>query len=88
MTHREFFLQGERWEVWEVRPGERGEPREVRPELAAGWLAFGSSTENRRLAPIPPGWTELPSEALGELCEKAAFVRDRGESGMWPRFSG
>ena len=88
MTHREFVLHGERWEVWEVRPGERGEPRDVRPELTGGWLAFGSSTETRRLAPIPAGWTELPTDALGELCERAAFVRDRGESGVWPRFRG
>jgi hypothetical protein len=89
VTHREFFdLQGQRWEVWEVRPGEREEPRTVSPGLAGGWLAFGSSTEKRRLAPIPAGWRELPTEALAELCEKAAFVRERGESGIWPRFRG
>ena len=88
MTHREFFLHGKRWEVWAVRPGERGEPREVSPELTQGWLAFGSATEKRRLAPIPSGWAELPDDALGELCEKATFVRERGESGIWPRFRG
>jgi len=88
-VHREFLDQsGQRWEVWEVRPGERGEPRTVSPELTGGWLAFGSSTEKRRLAPIPAGWTELTAEALGQLCEKAMFVRERGESGHWPRFRG
>ena len=87
MSHREFFdVQGQRWEVWEVHP--RGESRGVRPDLAEGWLAFGSSTEKRRLAPIPAGWKELPTEALGDLCDKAAFVRTRGDSGSWPRFRG
>ncbi|MGQ0713120.1 MAG: hypothetical protein ACT4PJ_05240 [Gemmatimonadaceae bacterium] len=87
--HREFVDQkGRRWEVWEVRPGARGEARPVRAELAAGWLAFESEEEKRRLAPIPSGWNELTPEALAELCESAAFVRERGESGHWPRFVG
>lgn len=88
MTHREFFFDGQRWEVWEVRPGVRGEPRTVSPQLTQGWLAFGSATEKRRLAPIPGGWAEFSDEALGDLCKKATFVRERGESGIWPRFRG
>jgi hypothetical protein len=87
VTHREFLdLQGQRWEVWEVHP--RCESPAVRSDLAERWLAFGSSTEKRRLAPIPAGWNELPAEALGDLCDKAAFVRKRGDSGSWPRFRG
>ena len=89
VAHREFFdLRGQRWEVWEVRLGERGDARTVKPELAEGWLAFESSEEKRRLAPIPGGWTEMPAELLGQLCDRAVFVRERGESGMWPRFPG
>lgn len=87
MPHREFLdSQGRRWEVWEVHP--RVEARPVLPELAEGWLAFESSWEKRRLAPIPRGWLDFPAEALQKLCQKALFVRERGESGVWPRFTG
>ena len=87
MAHREFFdPQGRRWEVWEVHP--RVATRPVLPELAEGWLAFESSWEKRRLAPIPPGWWDLSAEALQKLCQTALFIRDRGESGVWPRFPG
>ena len=88
MAHRVFFLEGRRWEVWEVRLGERGERRAVSPGLEGGWLTFESSAEKRRLAPIPDGWEELPTETLARLCEGAMFVRERGESGDWPRFPG
>ena len=89
MSHREFFdLHGQRWEVWDVRLGDRGEARAVRPDLAEGWLAFESSSEKRRLAPIPSGWSDLPEELLGQLCARAKFVRERGDSGSWPRFPG
>ncbi|HJU66755.1 MAG TPA: hypothetical protein VJ650_00810 [Gemmatimonadaceae bacterium] len=88
MSHRVFFLGGQRWEVWEVRLGERGERRTVSPGLSGGWLTFESSAEKRRLAPIPERWEELPEETLAELCEGAVFVRERGDSGDWPRFPG
>jgi hypothetical protein len=89
VAHREFVdLRGLRWDVWEVRVRERAGVRQVRPELREGWLTFESEMEKRRLAPIPEGWTELSSDALARLCEKAAFVRERGESGYWPRFPG
>ncbi len=88
VAHRVFFLEGERWEVWEVRLGRRGERRTVSPQLTGGWLAFESSTEKRRLAPIPERWEELPVETLASLCQGAVFVRERGESGDWPRFPG
>lgn len=88
MAHRVFFVAGDRWEVWEVRLGERGAERTVSPHLKEGWLAFESSAEKRRLAPIPEHWEELPVETLARLCENAAFVRERGDSGDWPRFPG
>lgn len=84
MAHRVFHRHGRRWEVWEVRL--RDGRRSVDPELTEGWLTFESMLEKRRLAPIPDGWEELDDEALGRLCESAVFVRERGESGFWPRF--
>ena len=86
MAHRVFYRQGVRWEVWEVRLGERGGRRSVDPQLAGGWLTFESTSEKRRLAPIPEGWDALEDETLVQLCDSAAFVRERGESGLWPRF--
>ena len=44
----------------------------VRRQFAEGWLAFETAGERRRLAPIPPGWEELPEDKLRELCERAA----------------
>ena len=83
MAHRVFHRGGQRWEVWEVH---RREGRSVDPELTEGWLTFESALEKRRLAPIPEGWDELDEEALARLCDGAVFVRERGESGVWPRF--
>jgi hypothetical protein len=84
VAHRVFYRHGRRWEVWEVHPREGR--RSVDPELIEGWLTFESMLEKRRLAPIPPEWEELDDEALAALCESAVFVRERGESGFWPRF--
>jgi hypothetical protein len=85
MAYREFFDEGgQTWRVYEVRPGEGG--RVVSAQLAGGWLTFESSAEKRRLAPIPAGWFELPEDSLLSLCGEAMFVRERGESGIWPRF--
>ena len=86
MAHRVFHRQGQRWEVWEVRLGANGGRRSVNPELSGGWLAFESPIEKRRLAPIPEGWEDLDDESLAELCDRAVFARERGESGLWPRF--
>ena len=88
MAHRVFFVAGQRWEVWEVRRRGQGEGRTVSPALEEGWLAFESAMEKRRLAPIPEDWEEMPVETLARLCEGASFVRERGDSGDWPRFPG
>jgi hypothetical protein len=89
VPHRDFIdTQGERWEVFDVRPRQGSEARAVRPELSDGWLTFESRTEKRRLAPIPTDWEDLPTETLADLCEKAVFVRERGDSGNFPRFPG
>lgn len=51
---------------------QRAERRLVVPnELRQGWLVFASTTERRRLAPIPPNWTALPEAELRRLAEDA-----------------
>jgi hypothetical protein len=49
------------------------------PNMSAGWLAFESGTERRRVSPIPPGWEEASDSELAGLCAKAnpAVVRPR-----------
>ena len=39
--------------------------------LENGWLAFESSNERRRLAPIPAGWENVPEQELESLCRNA-----------------
>jgi hypothetical protein len=39
---------------------------------AGGWLAFESSVERRRLAPIPPGWHDASDDELAEMCASAS----------------
>ena len=46
----------------------------VEAALAAGWLCFESTSEKRRLAPIPSGWETLPTDSLTFLCGRAAPV--------------
>lgn len=46
----------------------------VEAALAAGWLCFESTTEKRRLAPIPSGWETFPTDSLTFLCGRAAPV--------------
>lgn len=49
-------------------------PTFLSQSLQAGWLAFESPAERRRLAPIPPGWDRLCDAALERLCERAEPV--------------
>ena len=44
------------------------------PGLEAGWLAFESSAEKRRLVPIPERWDERSDAELEELCRTARSV--------------
>jgi hypothetical protein len=40
--------------------------------MAGGWLAFESSTgEKRRLTPVPDGWEEFPNAKL-DVCRELA----------------
>jgi hypothetical protein len=61
---------GVRWRVWATTPS-RGN---VRPQFAAGWLAFESGSERRRLAPIPIGWMEADDAALCEMLAQATVI--------------
>jgi hypothetical protein len=51
-------------------------------------LAFESAKEKRRLAPIPDDWKALSDGELAQLCARATFVRERGGTGVWPKFPG
>lgn len=46
-----------------------------------GWLLFESSTEKRRLAPVPTEWETMPTEALVSLCRKASPQQARPRTG-------
>jgi hypothetical protein len=50
----------------------RKEARVVVPhDLQKGWLAFQSGVERKRLAPIPPGWSEMSDAELNHLLKHA-----------------
>ena len=43
----------------------------VGSEMARGWLAFESSTERRRLCPIPEQWEQASPAELEAYCRRA-----------------
>ena len=68
---------GVEWMVYEVNPS-AGEWRSVEslPEgYRSGWLCFESSSEKRRLTPLPSNWQELTLEQLGTLLLSASLAR-------------
>jgi hypothetical protein len=81
MPIREFYdADGVCWQVWATTPT-RGN---VRPQFAAGWLAFESVDERRRLAPVPEAWGDADDGALRGLLARAAVVA-RDSSGVLRR---
>jgi hypothetical protein len=46
----------------------------VSPGLEAGWLAFDSPIERRRLYPVPEGWAAVSEKELEELMGQARIV--------------
>jgi hypothetical protein len=64
---------GERRQRSSVQPRLR-----MSPHLARGWLTFESRHERRRLIPAPAGWTELSSEQLARLLDRATPTHRRG----------
>lgn len=68
---------GVEWMVYEVNPA-AGAWRSIDslPEgYRNGWLCFESSSEKRRLTPLPAGWEDLPIEQLSSLLGTAVLVR-------------
>ena len=79
MTARVFEdSTGARWDVYEVRRSSQ-KALAVSAGLERGWLAFGSGTEKRRLAPIPENWESVDDVELERLCRRARVVGERGE---------
>jgi hypothetical protein len=69
MALREFDDQtGTRWIVWDTIPDST---IGLADEYRRGWLTFDNGTDRCRLAPIPPDWTELPSDRLAMLLRVA-----------------
>lgn len=68
---------GTEWMVYEVNPivGEWRSIDSLPEGYRRGWLCFESSTEKRRLTPLPSGWQDLTIEQLGGLLLTAALVR-------------
>jgi hypothetical protein len=86
-SHRLFDdRRGVRWDVWAVYPEARASQLSALPEsFQSGWLVFESSTEKRRLSPIPADWQTRPTSELERLCEQAeTAVRRRRSAGQRP----
>lgn len=68
---------GHRWRVWETVPETS---TGLSAELREGWLTFDDGAERRRLWPVPPQWSALPSERLTLLLRVArgADPHERG----------
>jgi hypothetical protein len=75
-AHRRFTdATGRQWDVFAVFPGQ-GKRAPILPEpFRAGWLAFESGSDTRRLAPIPDRWMSLSDKALAQLNERAEPAR-------------
>jgi hypothetical protein len=43
-------------------------------EFERGWLAFGSVSGSKRLAPFPTDWAQLDDTALNDLCNQAVWM--------------
>ena len=72
-------------------PADAGDPdaepaERRRGDLQAGWVAFESARELRRLYPIPPEWEGLPEERLDLLRRVATQVYRRLDDARveWP----
>ncbi|HEX4684852.1 MAG TPA: hypothetical protein VH277_19190 [Gemmatimonadaceae bacterium] len=73
--------RGVRWAVFAVYPTTSSDQPAVREGFRAGWLAFDSGRETRRLAPIPSGWrVASDSEILTYLDRAEIGTRRAGNS--------
>jgi hypothetical protein len=75
MAYREFTDQaGVVWRAWDTYPSSASNVRSV---YAAGWLGFESTSERRRLHPVPDGWAEAEDDALCAWLGAAVPVKAR-----------
>jgi hypothetical protein len=65
---------GVTWRVWNTVPSVRTSRS---GEYDRGWLTFESSTELRRLAPVPPNWESAAPDRLELMCRAASEVPRR-----------
>lgn len=86
VTHRLFDdTRGMRWDVWAVYPEARPSQVSALPgTFQTGWLVFESSSEKRRLSPIPSNWESLPPRELEILCERAETASRRARGAPSP----
>lgn len=68
---------GVRWVVYEVQRAMSSSDLAVPEPLREGWLCFESDTHKRRIAPVPPRWNEISSEALLHLASEVPAVPKR-----------
>jgi hypothetical protein len=79
--HREIEdARGVRWIVFAVHPSATRGRVTIREHFRAGWLAFDSGVETRRLAPIPDAWEGMTDPELATLCERAEAAPRRRKS--------
>ena len=75
MAYREFTdPAGVVWRAWDTYPSSASNVRSV---YAAGWLGFESTTERRRLHPVPDGWADAEDDALCAWLGAAVPVKAR-----------
>ena len=63
--------RGTEWRVFAMHSASlsEGSRRSLPEHWRKGWLVFENGVERRRLAPFPAKWSDLPDQALRELCE-------------------
>jgi hypothetical protein len=85
---REFTdQQGRRWLVYTVGTevhGVEASRRYLPDEYRRGWLAFESGERKLRLAPVPPGWSDMTDVMLRELLTQARPTETTRPSGYRP----
>jgi hypothetical protein len=71
---------GTHWIVWDTIPDNTIGLTE---EYRRGWLTFDNGTDRCRLAPIPPNWTELPTDRLPLLLRVARTAAPTDTEMTW-----
>lgn len=77
-THRVFEdARGVRWDACAIHPSAPVGRVQLPEPYRSGWLFFDSTSEKRRLSPIPDGWHSASDDVLRTLCEQAEVVPER-----------